>query len=241
MSGRTLDLPSAGLVTRPTWPDGLCLVKSRSRDPWQRSFLRASSHRHWIADAKNGWRASRRLSTSSMTESMGLAWAGLADNESFITALLHASQAAVRTHEQEKRSALRNAVVNAALPSAPDDELQIIFLNYVDELTPTHLRILRVLDDPETFLRTNGISYSPGIASSVRAMLIAALPDLEPRSDALQAFGRDLFGRHLTNTDSFGTMMTSSGAFARRTTDWGRQFLHFISDPEAGASRLDSH
>src|SRR5271166_5936919 len=40
----------------------------------------------------------------------------LAQNESFVTAATHALLIAVRTHQQEKLDALRNAVLNAALP-----------------------------------------------------------------------------------------------------------------------------
>ena len=48
----------------------------------------------------------------------------LQDNETFITTVMQASQAAIRNHQSEKREALRNAVLNAALPQAPEESLQ---------------------------------------------------------------------------------------------------------------------
>jgi hypothetical protein len=71
--------------------------------------------------------------------------------ESFWMTFLHALEAARRTHQQEKFEALKNAVVNAARPTAPDDDLQHIFVNMVDELTPTHLRRFGFLLHPEKF------------------------------------------------------------------------------------------
>ena len=51
----------------------------------------------------------------------------LDDNEQFLTAVLHANQIAMRTHQEEKLRALRNAVRNSAQKSAPDDDRQLTF------------------------------------------------------------------------------------------------------------------
>jgi hypothetical protein len=64
-------------------------------------------------------------------------------NEQFFTAFIAATDAAVRTHQQEKRRALRNAVLNAALPNAPDEELQQMFIRFIRDLGPTHLQLLQ--------------------------------------------------------------------------------------------------
>lgn len=63
----------------------------------------------------------------------------LSHNEMFITTVMNASQTAIRNHQEEKLEALRNAVLNAALPNPPDDDLQLMFLNFVDTFTPWHL------------------------------------------------------------------------------------------------------
>jgi hypothetical protein len=70
----------------------------------------------------------------------------LADDPAFVTTLVHATQIASRNHQEEKLSALRNAVVNSALGNAPAEDLRALFLTLVDELTPTHLRILRLFE-----------------------------------------------------------------------------------------------
>src|SRR4030042_1026429 len=60
----------------------------------------------------------------------------LSENDAFITAVTHSSQVAIRNHHDEKFEALRNAVLNAALPNAPEEDLQLMFLEFVDTLTP---------------------------------------------------------------------------------------------------------
>ena len=66
----------------------------------------------------------------------------LSQSDVFVTTALHASQIAIRTHQDEKLQALKNAVIHASLPGAPTDSIQQIFLNYVDRFTPWHLAIL---------------------------------------------------------------------------------------------------
>ena len=74
---------------------------------------------------------------------------GFAESPMFITAVVEATNAALKTHEREKLGALRNAVANSPLPGAPDDSTQLLFLRFVDQLTAAHLKILAVLDRSE--------------------------------------------------------------------------------------------
>lgn len=59
-----------------------------------------------------------------------------------VSIVLQATQIALRTHQTEKRMALRNAVMNAALPQAPEEGLQQMFLHFIDTFTEWHLRLL---------------------------------------------------------------------------------------------------
>jgi len=78
----------------------------------------------------------------------GLSLESLAQNDTFLDALAHASRIAVSTGQQEKLDALRNAVLNAALPSGDiDADTQAIFLRHIGDLTPSHLHMLKLLVD----------------------------------------------------------------------------------------------
>jgi hypothetical protein len=72
----------------------------------------------------------------------------LADNEQFVSATLQATQAALRTHQQEKLEALRNAVLNSAAKREPHDDYQTVFLALVDRFSPAHLRLLKSFRSP---------------------------------------------------------------------------------------------
>jgi hypothetical protein len=66
----------------------------------------------------------------------------LQNSEKFQSVLLQASWAAVRNHQRGKLDGLRNAVLNAAQGFKASADLQLLFVRYVDELTPVHLLVM---------------------------------------------------------------------------------------------------
>lgn len=72
----------------------------------------------------------------------------LEHNEKFVSATLQATQAAMKTHQREKREALRNAVLNVALGHEPETDRQTLFLSLIDRFTVLHLAVLRAFADP---------------------------------------------------------------------------------------------
>ncbi len=69
-----------------------------------------------------------RSSLRELEENPDIRLEDLQSNEQFISTVMQVSQIVLRTHQAEKRTALRNAVLNAALPQAPEDALQQVFL-----------------------------------------------------------------------------------------------------------------
>ena len=82
-------------------------------------------------------------------EARGIKWENLQQNEQFISVVLHASQAALRTHQTEKLAALRNAITNVAQDKNLDDTLLHVLLSHIDTLSEMHLRILKVFQAPK--------------------------------------------------------------------------------------------
>lgn len=161
----------------------------------------------------------------------GFKFEDLAKNEAFITTVTHASQAAVRNHQKEKLEALRNAVLNAALPNPPEQDLQLMFLTYVDTITTWHLMILKFLDNPKEWGTKHGITYPNWSMGGVSAALEHAFPDLHGKRETYDVFIRDLYSRGLITTDSMHTTISGGSILASRTTAMGKQFLTFISSP----------
>jgi hypothetical protein len=71
---------------------------------------------------------------------------------------MHATQVALRNHHTEKREALCNAVLNVASGNAPQDNIQLMFLDFIDTLTPWHLRILHFFQNPLDYIASKGFN-----------------------------------------------------------------------------------
>jgi hypothetical protein len=116
----------------------------------------------------------------------------LSQNEMFITAALQASQIAIRNHKKEKIEALRNALFNSVMPNAPSEDKQMIYLRLIDDLTPWHLRLLGVLDDPAKWMANNDVRNPGWSMGGVSTVIEHCLPDLRRATDFYDQLTRDL-------------------------------------------------
>jgi len=155
----------------------------------------------------------------------------LTQNESFIDTVIHASQAAMRSNRKGKLQALRNAVVNSALPGSPDDDTQQIFINLVDNFTQVHLRILKFLKDPPQ----GGIPLKSDNTcvhlSDLPKAIEQTYPDLKGRYDFYYQIIKDLSDRGLVNmsaSDTTHDMAIMQGIPSTQVTELGTEFLTFI-------------
>lgn len=156
-------------------------------------------------------------------EERGFDIESLSDNEGFISAVMHASQMAMRTHKDEKREALKNAVLNVAIGHSPGEALEHMFLDWIDSLSVLHLQVLKLFQNP-----TPPPNMSMGGLSSV---LEYNMPQLRGHDSTYLQIWRDLYSRGLVNTDNMNMTMSGSGLGARRTTPLGDSFLSFITEP----------
>ncbi len=156
----------------------------------------------------------------------------LAQNEAFVTVAMQASQVAVRNHQQAKLEALRNAVLNSALPNPPQEDEQMIFLRLIDQLTPWHLRVLSLLNNPVEWMERNKVAYPGWGMGGVSTVIEHRLPDLRGQRDTYDQIVRDLQGEGLVGQGQFTHLtMTGSGMVESRTTDRGKRFIKFITAP----------
>lgn len=156
----------------------------------------------------------------------------LAANEVFVTVAMQATQVAIRNHQQAKLEALRNAVLNSALPDPPHEDEQMIFLRLVDQLTPWHLRVLSLLDNPREWMKRNVVAYPGWGTGGVSTVVEHCLPDLRGQRDTYDQIVRDLQVEGLLGQGQFLHLtMTGNGMVESRTTDRGRRFIKFISAP----------
>jgi hypothetical protein len=174
----------------------------------------------WMSDVAEAIRELQRR---------GLRPEKLRDDPVFIDTVLSASQAAIRTSQAEKRHALRNAVINSALPGAPDVAIQQMFIALVDRFTEWHLRLLKLFQEPgEPYSQAGGAQLYMGGLSSV---LETVYPELTGRRSFYDLVWSDLNAAGLLNTSTLHVTMSGQGLLAKRTTELGDTFLAFISEP----------
>lgn len=147
--------------------------------------------------------------------------------------MMQASQAAIRNHSEEKLQALRNAVLNTAMPNSPDESMQQMFVQLVDTFTEWHIRILKLFQDPRGWFETNNREPPDfAITSSIGQLLTSAYPELKDRRELYDLIFGELESKGLYSGGGPHAMMSASGAFAKRTSELGDRFIQFITEPE---------
>ena len=145
----------------------------------------------------------------------------LQHNEEFISAVMHASQLAIRTHKKEKLDALRNAVINIAKGQGPEEAIQHIYLDFVDSLTELHLRILKFIQATPS---------SNGKIGSLLGVIEYNIPELRNKRELLDLLWKDLLSRDLVGGDSLDAVPIRKRWVEKHTTKFGDEFINFISE-----------
>jgi len=175
-----------------------------------------------------------------LEQERGLKLEELKYNDGFIDIVMQASQAAMRNSQEEKRQALRNTVLNAALSSSRDVVLNHIFVNLVDTFTDLHLSTLKLLHAPAEWFAARkqnwpGISLQ-GMQSIEQAVLdwvSAAFPEHSAQPALPKQVVRDLASRGLIKIEKWELHWSVSADQAPPScvTELGEKFLRFIEKP----------
>jgi hypothetical protein len=161
---------------------------------------------------------------------MGVVIEKLRDNEQFVDAAIEATQIALRTSNAEKKEALRNALLNSALPNPPEETVQKMFFSFIDTLAVWHIKLLGLFDNPPHFIERYHLQFKVSMGS-MSQLLETAFPELRGRRNLYDLIWKDLYSRGLVNTDGLHTTMTGGGIVAQRTTELGKGFIAFIKNP----------
>jgi len=180
---------------------------------------------------RNEWMLKVGEALKKLEEQKGIKLDELKNNDAFIDIVMHASQAAIRNSQEEKLQALRNAVLNSALPNPPEESIQQMFINFVDTLTSWHLKLLDLVKDPEVWAKRHGHTFPNLMAGGFSTIIESAFPELRGRRDFYDQLGKDLTYRGLASTDNFHVTTTGRALTQKRTTGMGDSFMKFISDP----------
>jgi hypothetical protein len=177
------------------------------------------------------WCEGLRLRLNDLAQEVeGLTPEALATNDAFVSAFAQATQSALRTHENAKREALRNAVLNVSARTGPSEDKQILFPDFVDRFSALHLRILAFSENTEEYTGM-WAKTGPGVIP-VYQVICNALPDTNGEFQLVNAVVSEL-GR-------LGLIGVSSAAgpiptFSKWITNLGEEFLRFIKKPQIAA------
>jgi hypothetical protein len=151
-------------------------------------------------------------------------------NEAFISATIQATRIAAGTHKAEKRKILRNALLNIALGTGPDDDTQHIFLNTVDAFTASHVRVLDVLWRGPGQMAEKRLWDQSNISMNARnygTAIELLVPELKSQNALVEYILTDLRSRGFTQLNSLSNNFPQGGTI----TNVGIQFMRFVLHP----------
>lgn len=170
----------------------------------------AQRQKKWMAEIEQ-----RIAKTEETLESIG-------NNQLFTTALLKATELAIKSAKDEKIKYLANAVVNS-LNADLDEEKLIIFLNLLEKYTVSHIKIINFFNDPTRF---EGVPSSQYMMGSPSIILFQVYPELD--NYLFDKIYNDLYVDGMVSLEHLKTSMTGRGMVAKRTTELADDFLQFI-------------
>lgn len=177
-----------------------------------------------LVKRRDAWIESLAQNFKALEEKVeGLTLESLQQNEELITAVMHALQVAMRNHQKEKLDALRNAVLNVASARAPDEDLQMMFMSFIDTMTPWHLRVIRFFQNPPA-------SYEEDKNAEKRIIIERFFPEASGRPEFLTQVFNDLLARGLLESEWQSVPPPDFFPPCGLST-LGNQFLSFITSP----------
>ena len=178
----------------------------------------------WMEMVGNGLR--------DLEQKIGIVLEELQNNYKFIDAAMDATQIALRTSKKEKLDALRNTLLNSALPNSPDESIRKMFFSIIDTFGVLHIKILELFQNPRKWFLKNQHQYPEHIMMGGLSNLIEiAFPMLKSKKEIYNQMWKDLYLRGLVSTEGLNLSISSAALEAKQTTGIGDAFLNFISNP----------
>jgi hypothetical protein len=153
----------------------------------------------------------------------------LANNESFVSAVIQATRIAVGTHHVEKREMLRNALLNIAAGRCPHEDLQEFYLATVEAFSVSHINVLKFLWTGLADLNRAGIwnAMRPYAIGDHLTAIGHLYPNLKGQEGFLSYLMTDLKNRGFSSVAKPADVFPQNPAI----TNLGIEFLRFVLEP----------
>lgn len=145
-----------------------------------------------LARRQEFWMLQVSEAINALQKRSGLTVDELMKNEAFTSFLLQATPIALRNHQKEKITTLKNALASVGNPEFGDEDLAFQFLRYIDELTVSHLTILRIISS-----RTDAFKEVKSMEQASEQLKQENQADISPL--LARTYLRDLDARGLVN------------------------------------------
>lgn len=139
-------------------------------------------------------------------------------------------------YQKEKLNALRAVLLNSCIKTDIDQELKEYLLDITLQLSTLHVRLIRILRDPQGFYAAEKIRDSRDMAQiggSVGESLKECLPDVP--EGYVRSVWNDLYNMNVVYLEPrhLGVMIGGKGskALEGKLTDLGKQLAFFITNP----------
>lgn len=179
---------------------------------------------------RDQWMQSVGEAIKQLQEKKGMSMEALRDNEEFVSLLTEASRAAIGTHLEEKREALRNILINSLSPDSTYDKSSL-YIRTIDRLVPFQMQILGYIDSLPAFEPISS-EYSAEDVFIKNVLVLANGPEMEPLKVSLpelKVYLADLMQAGLIAQDdaTFNLDVPSRSPFYKLSA-FGQYFLQFI-------------
>jgi hypothetical protein len=175
------------------------------------------------------------MAVAELLKNPGITLESLRQNDAFVSAVLTATSIAIRTHQKDKLAALRNGAISSVLNADISEDEQALFMRYVDDFSPWHLRVLSAFHDPNGHLQKCGVTTPwlverDGVlwSSSNNTFLFMgqSFPELQSEHQFAGVLLHDLGVRYLIPVQQlFKQFLPDIGPYSTIT---GRKFMRFI-------------
>jgi hypothetical protein len=139
---------------------------------------------------------------------------------------------AAENYQLEKLDAFRGILINSAIDEDVPAEEKEYFVNLVNNLSVVHMRMLKFMVNPESYLQAQGIHRNQ-IRGGFSTFFPTAIPGVS--LSIIKAAFADLYRYGLTKTDAsiFTTGTAGQGLelLGDRVSTFGKQFIGFCVSP----------
>ncbi len=136
----------------------------------------------------------------------------------------------MQNYQKEKIECFKAILIHSLIPTDIKTEEKEFFLNLVNEMTVTHIKILHLLYDPDAFNKKQGNRIKNGGIGSRMQIFSSCFPELtEP---LLRTALSDLDSKGLTRVGPALNITISGTDISKLTnliTDFGKKFINFIT------------